>query len=133
MKKLGGMIYSPDHPLSQLCQIMKAVLREGKGSYDVFLEIEIRARPGAKREEILLREGVLYLATHARAIEGEANSSLTKILAKVLGIAPTHCALIRGEKSKNKVFRIGLKEKARHDPAKVGQILLDLKVGNLAK
>ena len=37
----------------------------------MFLEIEIRARPGAKREEILLREGVLYLAAHARAIEGK--------------------------------------------------------------
>ncbi|HAZ14419.1 MAG: hypothetical protein A2X86_19505 [Bdellovibrionales bacterium GWA2_49_15] len=126
MKKPGGVIYSPDHPLTQVCKVMKAVLRDGRGEYDVVLELEIRARPGAKREEILFKDGILYLATRARAIEGEANSALTKILAKVLEIAPTHCSLVRGEKSKYKIFYIGLKEKARHDPAKVGRVLMDL-------
>ncbi|MBI2520516.1 MAG: DUF167 domain-containing protein [Bdellovibrio sp.] len=133
MKKPGGVIYSPDHPLSQICKIMKAVLREGKGEYDIFLEIEIRAKPGAKREEIVLKEGVLYLATRARAVEGEANEALTKILAEALEIAPTHCALIRGEKSKYKTFCIGLTEKTRHDPGKVAQLLLNLCLTNPQK
>ena len=126
MKKTGAMIFSSDHPLTQVCKEMKATLHDGKSGYDVFLELEIRARPGAKRDEILLKEGVLYMATHARAIEGEANSAITKSLAKFLAIAPTHGLLMRGEKSKNKTFWIGLNEKARNDPRKVAQVLLTL-------
>ena len=126
MKKTGAMIFSSNHPISLLCKEMKATLHDGKGGYDVFLELEIRARPGAKRDEIILKDGILYVATHARPVEGEANSSLSKILAKFLGISPGHCLLMRGEKSKNKKFWIGLNEKARNDPKKVAEVLLTL-------
>lgn len=70
-------------------------------------EIAVRATPKASRNAIVEEEASLKVFVTTAPEGGKANDAVRKLLAKALGIAPSKLALIRGETSREKVFRIG--------------------------
>ncbi len=69
--------------------------------------IEVRARPGARRDEIVgVRDGVLLARVTAPALEGRANQALCRLIAKRLGVRRSHVTLVRGERSRDKLLRV---------------------------
>lgn len=64
-------------------------------------------QPGAKSTEIAgLHDGVLKIRLKAPPIEGRANEALHAFLAKLFGVPRKQVNLLRGEKSRRKVFEI---------------------------
>lgn len=76
--------------------------------------IEIRLRPRGHRDELLgMRDGVLQARVTAPPIDGKANRALCKLIAKAVGVAPSRVAVVRGEKSRDKLVRVeGVEEAA---------------------
>ena len=82
--------------------------------------LPIRLTPGAAADRIdgwdVDAEGrpVLKVRVRARAIEGEANEALIKLLAKALGVPKSAVAIQRGGQSRTKILVIeGLSEPER--------------------
>lgn len=70
------------------------------------IQVKIRAKPGAKQNQITdttSPEGV-GIQIAAPPVEGEANTELIKYLSKVLGVRKSDVSLDRGSKSRNKVI-----------------------------
>ncbi|QJU09586.1 DUF167 domain-containing protein [Candidatus Saccharibacteria bacterium oral taxon 488] len=72
------------------------------------MKISVHLKPNSRhREEVVMNDdGSLTIYTKAPAIEGRANLSAAKLLAKHLGVAPSKVKLVRGATSKYKVFDI---------------------------
>lgn len=71
------------------------------------VDIPVKARPGAKRDEVLgERDGSLRLAVAATPEDGKANLALVKLLAGLLEISKSQVSLVRGASSRDKVFRV---------------------------
>jgi uncharacterized protein YggU (UPF0235/DUF167 family) len=74
--------------------------------------LPIRLTPGAAADRIdgwdVDAEGrpVLKVRVRARAIEGEANEALIKLLAKALGVPKSAVAIQRGGQSRTKILVI---------------------------
>ena len=69
--------------------------------------LELKVIPNAPRDEIAGWLGdALKVKIHAPALEGRANDALLDFLAQQLGVPRRHVALVRGEKSRQKVVRI---------------------------
>ena len=67
----------------------------------------MRVQPRASREAILgWREDVLRVAVTAPPVEGGANQAVGRLLARVLGVAPSAVNIVRGDRSRDKVVRI---------------------------
>jgi len=70
-------------------------------------DLRVRVTPRAKRNEIAgFRDGVLQIRVAAPPIEGKANASVLKLLAKRLGVPRSSLIVVRGEGSRDKVIRI---------------------------
>lgn len=72
------------------------------------IQVKIRAKPGAKQNQITdttSPEGV-GIQIAAPPVEGEANTELIKYLSKVLGVRKSDVSLDRGSKSRNKVILV---------------------------
>lgn len=69
-------------------------------------EFAVRVTPGASRSAITLDEGVMRVSVTALPEDGRANAAVQALLAKALGVAKTRLTLIRGAKSRDKVFRL---------------------------
>ncbi|MDB6177462.1 DUF167 domain-containing protein [Paracoccus sp. Z330] len=69
-------------------------------------EIALRATPRAARNQIRLEDGLLRVYVTAAPEKGKANDSIRKLLAKSLGVAKTRLVLVRGEASREKMFRL---------------------------
>jgi uncharacterized protein (TIGR00251 family) len=77
---------------------------------EALLKVHINPR-GAKNEITGWRGDVLYIKVTAPPVEGAANAAVLDFLADVLGIRKSQVALVKGEKSREKMFRItGLTE-----------------------
>jgi uncharacterized protein len=63
-----------------------------------------------KLESWIIEKGKPILQVHITAPpeKGKANKALILLLAKSLGIAPTYIHLVKGSKTRNKIFRIEL-------------------------
>ena len=71
------------------------------------MRISVKVRPGSKEEKVLkLSAGSYEVHVKARPQEGKANHAAREALANHLGIPKSRVMLIRGEKSKNKIFEI---------------------------
>lgn len=71
--------------------------------------LKVRVQPGSSRDEVIGWEGdVLRIRLRARAVEGKANQSLLEFLARALGLRPRQVALIRGERSREKLVEVDL-------------------------
>lgn len=69
-------------------------------------EFALRVTPGASRALIVIEGGVMRAYVLAQPTEGQANAAVQVLLAKALGVAKTRLDLIRGAKSRDKVFRL---------------------------
>jgi uncharacterized protein (TIGR00251 family) len=69
--------------------------------------VHVRVQPRAARDEIVAWEGdALRMRVSAPPVEGEANAAAAKVLARALGVAPSTVAVVRGERSRDKVLRV---------------------------
>ena len=70
-------------------------------------KIAVRTQPNARRDELVgLRDGVLLIRVCAPALDGRANKALCRLLAKHVGVAPSHVTILRGERSRDKLVQI---------------------------
>ncbi len=69
--------------------------------------IAVRVQPGAKKEAILgFADGVLRLRVTAPPVEGRANDAVLELVARAVGVGPSHVTLLRGARSRDKLLRI---------------------------
>ncbi len=70
-------------------------------------KIDVRLRPRGRRDELLgIREGVLQARVAAPPVDGQANRALCRLIARRLRVAQSKVAIVRGEKSRNKVVAV---------------------------
>ena len=69
-------------------------------------EIAVRVVPRAGRAGIDVAEGVLRVRVTVVPEDGKANAAVQALLAQALGVAKTRLTLIRGAKSRDKLFRL---------------------------
>lgn len=69
-------------------------------------EIAVRVTPRASRNAVEAgAEGIrIYVTTAPEG--GKATAAVRKLLARALGVAPSSLTLVRGETSRDKVFRL---------------------------
>ena len=70
-------------------------------------EIAVRVTPKASRDRIVVEEGQIRVYVTTVPEDGKANAAVQKLLAKALGIPKSRLTLIRGQTSRDKVFRVG--------------------------
>jgi uncharacterized protein (TIGR00251 family) len=67
----------------------------------------VRVRPRAAREGLAgAREGALVVRLTAPPVEGQANAALVRLVGRVLGVAPSAVALVRGATGRDKLLRV---------------------------
>lgn len=69
-------------------------------------EIALRVTPKASRNQIVAGEEGLRAYVTVVPEDGKANEAVVKLLAKALGVAKSRLTLIRGQTSRDKVFRL---------------------------
>lgn len=69
-------------------------------------EIALRVTPKASRNQIVAAEEGLRAYVTVVPEDGKANEAVVKLLAKALGVAKSRLTLIRGQTSRDKVFRL---------------------------
>jgi uncharacterized protein len=74
----------------------------------VTAELGVRVQPRASREEITgwRDDGVLLVRLSAPPVDGAANRALCRLIARRAGVAPSRVAVVRGERSRDKVVRV---------------------------
>jgi len=68
--------------------------------------IVVLAKPGSKRPGVTLSPRGVIVAVRERPLENAANEACRRSLAAAIGIAPSRVTLVRGARSKEKLFRI---------------------------
>ena len=69
--------------------------------------IAVRATPKAARDRIMREaDGTIRVYVTAVPEGGKATKAVRRLFAKAIGVAPTRLTLIRGETSRDKVFRL---------------------------
>lgn len=71
------------------------------------LVLTLHIQPRARREGIVgLHGGALKIALKAPPVDGAANASLIRFLAKKLGVSKSECELLTGHSSRAKRVRV---------------------------
>jgi len=70
-------------------------------------EIAVLVTPKASRDRIVVEEGQIRVYVTTVPEDGKANAAVQKLLAKALGVPKSRLTLIRGQTSRDKVFRVG--------------------------
>ena len=76
-------------------------------------DIRVRLTPRAAREQIAAgpEAGTYSARVTAPPVDGRANDALRKLIARRAGVAPSRVAVVRGDKSRDKLVRVeGLDE-----------------------
>jgi hypothetical protein len=69
--------------------------------------ISVRVRASARRNELAgTNQGALLVRVAAPALDGRANRSLCRLLAKRLGVARSSVTIVRGERSRDKLVQV---------------------------
>ena len=69
--------------------------------------LRLRVQPRAARDEIVgWQEEALRVRVTAPPVDGEANTAVRQLVARALGVAPSSVALVRGDRSRDKVVRV---------------------------
>jgi uncharacterized protein (TIGR00251 family) len=68
--------------------------------------LEVRAYPGAKRDNVRVQDGVLKVAVTQQPEKGKANKVIRELLIKYLKLKASQIELIYGETSTTKKFLI---------------------------
>jgi uncharacterized protein (TIGR00251 family) len=70
-------------------------------------QLKVRVIPNAKKDGFAgYREGELVLRLNSPAIDGKANKAAVEFVAAFLGVSRTAVLLVRGERSRHKIFEI---------------------------
>jgi uncharacterized protein (TIGR00251 family) len=71
-------------------------------------EIRVRVTTRASREKLagLREDGVLLARIAAPPVDGRANQSLCRLIARAAGVAPSKVSIVRGEHSRDKLVRV---------------------------
>jgi uncharacterized protein len=70
-------------------------------------ELRVRVIPNAKKNEFAgYREGEVLLRLNAPPFEGKANRAAVEFVARFLGVPRSAVLLMRGERSRHKIFQI---------------------------
>ena len=70
-------------------------------------ELKVRVIPNARKNELGgYREGELVVRLNAPDIEGKANKAAVEFVSQFLGVARSAVLLVRGERSRHKIFQI---------------------------
>lgn len=69
-------------------------------------ELSVRVTPRAARNRITRDGDQIRIATTAVPEDGKANAATVRLLAKALGLPKSDLTLIRGQTSRDKLFRI---------------------------
>ena len=72
------------------------------------MQVTFVIKPNSKhREEVVTNsDGTLTVYTKQPAVEGKANESAVRLVAKHFGVSKTHVTIIRGHTSRNKTVQI---------------------------
>ena len=69
--------------------------------------LKIRVIPNARKTEFAgYRDDELVLRVNAPAVEGKANKAVVEFVAEHFGVTRSAVLLIRGERSRHKIFQI---------------------------
>lgn len=71
-----------------------------------FLSADIKVVPGSSINKLDLKDGMVYLKIKAPPVEGRANKAAVDFLSKLLSIPKKNISIIKGENSRNKIFRL---------------------------
>lgn len=69
-------------------------------------EIAVRVTPKASRNALVVTEEGVRVYVAVVPEDGKANAAVAKLLAKALGVAKSRLTLMRGQTSRDKVFRV---------------------------
>ena len=70
------------------------------------MQIEVRVTPRSSIQKAQYRDSILHIWVMASPTDGQANDSVRRFLADLLGVSQSKVDLIRGDKSRNKIFRV---------------------------
>ena len=68
--------------------------------------ITARIHPGSSKRKVETRDGGTHIYTTAKPVEGQANRDAVKILSEYLHVPKRDVRLVKGLKSKQKIFEI---------------------------
>ena len=69
-------------------------------------EFQVRVTPRAGRNAVVADDRSLRVYVTALPEEGKANAAVVKLLSKAIGVPKSRLRLVRGETSRDKVFRV---------------------------
>lgn len=69
-------------------------------------ELRVRVTPGARTETVAIVDGGVQVKVRAKPQDGAANTAVEALVAKALGIPKSHCRLLRGATSREKVLAV---------------------------
>ncbi|AKS36513.1 DUF167 domain-containing protein [Mycolicibacterium goodii] len=71
--------------------------------------VVVRVKPGSRKGPLVetADDGTLTIYVQERAVDGKANTAVTKLLAAHLGVPPSRVELISGAAARLKRFRVG--------------------------
>tara|TARA_B100000678_G_scaffold241044_2_gene211915 strand:- start:330 stop:608 length:279 start_codon:yes stop_codon:yes gene_type:complete len=81
-------------------QTLRALVQAG--------ELRVRVTPGARTETIAIVDGTVQAKVRAKPQDGAANAAVEALLARALGIPKSHCRVLRGATSREKVLAVTL-------------------------
>jgi uncharacterized protein YggU (UPF0235/DUF167 family) len=70
------------------------------------MQLSLKIHPGSSKRGIEIRDDGVHLFTNSRPIEGRANRDACVVLAEFFHVPKSRVSLIKGEKSRHKVFQI---------------------------
>ena len=69
--------------------------------------LRVRVQPRASRDATVgWHADALRLAVTAPPVDGAANDAVRRLLARVLGVAPSAVSVVRGQRGRDKVVRV---------------------------
>ena len=68
--------------------------------------IWVRVTPNARVNTVVRENDTIKVGVTAPPAEGQANAAVMLLLSKALGVPKSRLALVRGEKSRDKQFRV---------------------------
>ncbi len=68
--------------------------------------IGVKMHTGSSKRDIIHKDGIFHIYTHFKPVQGKANLDALKIISDYFNIPKSNILIIKGEKSKNKVFQI---------------------------
>ncbi|UCB56877.1 MAG: DUF167 domain-containing protein [Candidatus Omnitrophota bacterium] len=71
------------------------------------MKISVKVKPQAKQDMVRkIGPGDYTVWVKAKALEGKANQAVVEVLAEYFGVAKSKIALLKGKKTRNKVFMV---------------------------